>query len=138
MRDWQLDNTVLLVGAQVCLLHLFVVYVHSLCFAPTPTQKGTGKNKLVDHLVRAMNRERVYIQLHRDTSLASLTVVPTLVAGRLVMTDSPVLDAVRAGRVLVVDEADKAPREVGTSVVWMTQNLTLSLSLFVFVVLTKN
>lgn len=60
-----------------------------------------------------MNRERVYIQLHRDTSLASLTVVPTLLGGRLVMSDSPVLDAVRCGRVLIVDEADKAPREVG-------------------------
>lgn len=30
-----------------------------------------------------------YVQLHRDTSLHSLTVVPNLVDGKLVFEDSP-------------------------------------------------
>lgn len=49
---------------------------------------------------------------HRDTTLASLTAVPALVDGRITYEDSPLVRAVKHGRVLVVDEADKAPVEV--------------------------
>merc|ERR550514_2501523 len=74
--------------------------------------QGTGKNKLVDHLLSILLWEREYMQLHRDTTVGSLTVQPTLEAGRVTWEDSPLVRSVRFGRVLVVDEADKAPLEV--------------------------
>lgn len=74
--------------------------------------QGVGKNKIVDRLLELLNAEREYIQLHRDTTLHSLTVVPNLIDGRIVYEDSPLVRAVQHGRVLVVDEADKAPLEV--------------------------
>merc|ERR1719387_3320186 len=56
--------------------------------------------------------EREYVQLHRDTTVQSLTLAPTLREGVVVWEDSPLVRAVRTGRCLVVDEADKAPLEV--------------------------
>ena len=56
--------------------------------------------------------EREYLQLHRDTTVQSLTLQPTLDQGVVSYEDSPLVSAVRHGRVLVVDEADKAPLEV--------------------------
>ena len=52
------------------------------------------------------------MQLHRDTSVASLTQTPSLVDGELIWEDSPLVRALTHGRVLVLDEADKAPLEV--------------------------
>jgi hypothetical protein len=74
--------------------------------------QGVGKNKLVDRLLEAMNAEREYIQLHRDTTIQSLTILPSLEDGRIKYEDSPMIRAARLGRVLIVDEADKAPLEV--------------------------
>eukprot|EP00736_Rhodelphis_marinus_P000056 Rmarinus@m.14300 len=74
--------------------------------------QGVGKNKLIDNLLRIAGREREYVQLHRDTTVQSLTVSPTLRDGVIVWEDSPLLRAVRHGRVLVIDEADKAPLDV--------------------------
>ncbi|CAE8617986.1 unnamed protein product, partial [Polarella glacialis] len=69
--------------------------------------QGTGKNKLVDHLLELLQWEREYIQLHRDTTVSALTVQATLVGGKVVWEDSPLVQAVRFGRTLVIDEADK-------------------------------
>jgi hypothetical protein len=74
--------------------------------------QGVGKNKLADRMLQLLNREREYIQLHRDTTVQSLTLVPSLVDGRIVYEDSPLVAAARFGRTLLVDEADKAPLEV--------------------------
>eukprot|EP01134_Creolimax_fragrantissima_P008370 CFRG8370T1 len=74
--------------------------------------QGTGKNKVTDRLLEILNLEREYIQLHRDTTIPSLTLAPTLHNGRVVWEDSALVRAVREGRTLVVDEADKAPVEV--------------------------
>ena len=74
--------------------------------------QGVGKNKLVDYFLHLTNMEREYIQLHRDSTIQSLTLSPTVVNGVVVYEDSPLLKAVQHGRVLVVDEADKAPLEV--------------------------
>jgi len=74
--------------------------------------QGTGKNKLIDNLLQLLKWEREYIQLHRDTTVSALTVQATLVDGKVVWEDSPLVQAVRHGRTLVVDEADKAPLEV--------------------------
>lgn len=75
-------------------------------------EQGVGKNRLVDRLLGLMRRPREYVQLHRDTTVQSLTVAPTVVDGRVAFLDSPLVRAARTGAVLVVDEADKAPTQV--------------------------
>jgi len=89
LLDWALGHNLLLVGNQ-----------------------GVGKNKLADRLLGLLRCEREYVQLHRDTTVQSLTLAPRLEGGVVVWEDSPLVRAVRAGRCLVVDEADKAPLEV--------------------------
>jgi hypothetical protein len=59
-----------------------------------------------------MRREREYIQLHRDTTVQALTLSPTLRNGVVVYEDSALVRSAVHGRVLMVDEADKAPLEV--------------------------
>jgi hypothetical protein len=59
-----------------------------------------------------LNAEREYIQLHRDTTIQSLTLIPLLEGGQLTYEDSPLVRAAQTGRVLVCDEVDKAPLEV--------------------------
>ena len=74
--------------------------------------QGVGKNKLTDRLLQLLQRERGYIQLHRDTTVQSLTLTPTFRNGEVCWDDSPLVLAVTLGHVLVIDEADKAPNEV--------------------------
>ena len=74
--------------------------------------QGVGKNKLADRLLQRLSRPREYIQLHRDSTVQSLTTQPLLTEGRLHYRDSPLVRAARLGYTLVVDEADKAPLHV--------------------------
>ena len=74
--------------------------------------QGVGKNKLVDRLLNLLNRPREYLQLHRDTTVQSLTLQPTVQGGVILYEDSPLVKAVKAGHILVIDEADKAPTHV--------------------------
>lgn len=74
--------------------------------------QGVGKNKIVDYFLQKMKLPREYIQLHRDTTVYSLTSNPTIIDGQLVYEDSPLVRAIREGYILVVDEADKAPTYV--------------------------
>ncbi|CAH1987082.1 unnamed protein product [Acanthoscelides obtectus] len=89
LQDFQLGYHLLLVGNQ-----------------------GVGKNKIVDRFLELMNRPREYIQLHRDTTVQTLTTQPTVKDGVLVHEDSPLVKAIKLGHVLVIDEADKAPTHV--------------------------
>lgn len=89
LQDFQLGQHLLLVGNQ-----------------------GVGKNKIVDRFLELLNRPREYIQLHRDTTVQTLTTQPTIKDGILVHEDSPLVKAVKNGLVLVIDEADKAPTHV--------------------------
>ncbi|KAK4323774.1 hypothetical protein Pmani_005546 [Petrolisthes manimaculis] len=89
LQDWLLGDHLLLVGNQ-----------------------GVGKNKLADRFLYLLSRPREYIQLHRDTTVQSLTIQPVVRDGRVGYEDSPLVVAVKTGRVLVVDEADKAPTHV--------------------------
>jgi len=59
-----------------------------------------------------LQRPREYIQLHRDSTVQQLMFQTTLERGVIRYTDSPLLRAVVHGRILVVDEADKAPEHV--------------------------
>ncbi|CAM9191702.1 unnamed protein product [Chrysoparadoxa australica] len=74
--------------------------------------QGTGKNKIADRLLHLLNCEREYTQLHRDTTVASLTSSLSIENGKLMYHDSALVQAARHGRVLLLDEADKAPLEV--------------------------
>ncbi|KAK0223975.1 AAA domain-containing protein [Armillaria fumosa] len=74
--------------------------------------QGVGKNKIVDRLCQLLGRPREYIQLHRDTTVNQLMFTTSLEAGVLKFTDSPLLRAITFGRVIIIDEADKAPEHV--------------------------
>ncbi|KAL5014683.1 hypothetical protein ScPMuIL_008953, partial [Solemya velum] len=74
--------------------------------------QGVGKNKIIDRFLHLLNRPREYVQLHRDTTVQTLTLQPTVQDGVIVYEDSPLVRAVKLGHVLVVDEADKAPTHV--------------------------
>lgn len=89
LQDFQLGYHLLLVGNQ-----------------------GVGKNKIIDRFLELLNHPREYIQLHRDTTVQTLTTQPTVKDGILTHEDSPLVKAIKFGRVLVVDEADKAPTHV--------------------------
>ncbi|KAI8846560.1 AAA domain-containing protein [Chytridium lagenaria] len=71
--------------------------------------QGVGKNKLTDRFLELLGRPREYIQLHRDTTVSSLTISTSIENGIIVYSDSPLIRAVKKGRVIVIDEADKAP-----------------------------
>ncbi|XP_053164187.1 von Willebrand factor A domain-containing protein 8 isoform X2 [Hemicordylus capensis] len=74
--------------------------------------QGVGKNKVVDRFLHLLNRPREYLQLHRDTTVQSLTLQPSVKDGHIVYEDSPLVKAVKMGHILVIDEADKAPTNV--------------------------
>lgn len=89
LQDFLLGENILLVGNQ-----------------------GVGKNKIVDRLLQLLNRPREYIQLHRDTTVQTLTLQTIIRDGVVVYEDSPLVQAVKLGHVLLIDEADKAPTHV--------------------------
>lgn len=105
LQDFLLGNHLLLVGNQ-----------------------GVGKNKIADRLLQLLNRPREYIQLHRDTTVQSLTVQPTVKDGLVIYEDSPLVKAVKYGHVLVVDEADKAPTHVTCILKTLVENGEMILS----------
>eukprot|EP00966_Prymnesium_polylepis_P010669 245759-Prymnesium_polylepis.1 len=78
LSDWALGHHLLLLGNQ-----------------------GVGKNKLADKLLQLLNAEREYVQLHRDTTVASLTLRPVLKGGAMAWEDTPLVRAARLGRVLM-------------------------------------
>ncbi|CAG9561698.1 unnamed protein product [Danaus chrysippus] len=105
LQDFLLGNHLLLVGNQ-----------------------GVGKNKIADRLLQLLNRPREYIQLHRDTTVQSLTVQPTVQDGVVIYEDSPLVKAFKYGHVLVVDEADKAPTHVTCILKTLVENGEMILS----------
>ncbi|GMR32699.1 hypothetical protein PMAYCL1PPCAC_02894 [Pristionchus mayeri] len=84
-RDFRLGEHLLLIGNQ-----------------------GVGKNKITDRFLQLINRSRQYMQLHRDTTVESLTLETKVEGGVVKCVDSALVRAVRNGHILVVDEADKA------------------------------
>eukprot|EP00759_Apiculatamorpha_spiralis_P049025 PhF_6_TR44166/c0_g1_i1/m.67642 len=89
--------------------------------------QGTGKNKICDYFLQRMGREREYMQLHRDVTVQSLTVNCVVNGGKVSWEDSPLVIAVKHGRMLVIDEADKAPLEVVVILKNLVEDKTLLL-----------
>lgn len=71
LQDFLIGNHLLLVGNQ-----------------------GVGKNKIADRLLQLMNRPREYIQLHRDTTVQTLTLQPTVRDGIVIYEDSPLVKVI--------------------------------------------
>lgn len=63
-------------------------------------------------ILQLLGRPREYIQLHRDTTVNQLMFTTSLERGVIKHTDSPLLRAIIHGRVIIIDEADKAPEHV--------------------------
>ncbi|SNX86583.1 uncharacterized protein MEPE_05292 [Melanopsichium pennsylvanicum] len=74
--------------------------------------QGTGKNKIIDRTLELLNRPREYIQMNRDSTVAGLLQQIALEKGQIHYYDSPLVRAVKLGRILVVDEADKCSTAV--------------------------
>ncbi|KAF8581136.1 hypothetical protein K439DRAFT_1517023 [Ramaria rubella] len=74
--------------------------------------QGVGKNKIIDRICQLLGRPREYVQLHRDTTVNQLMFTTHLEDGKIIYIDSPLLRAIKFGRVIVIDEADKAPEHV--------------------------
>jgi len=53
--------------------------------------QGVGKNKVVDRFLHLLSRPREYIQLHRDTTVQTLTLQPSVQDGLIVYEDSPLI-----------------------------------------------
>ncbi len=47
-----------------------------------------------------------------DTTVQSLTIQASIIDGRIVYEDSPLIKAIKEGSIAVIDEADKAPTNV--------------------------
>ncbi|CAF0785254.1 unnamed protein product [Adineta ricciae] len=86
----------------------FLLGEHLLLIGP----QGVAKNRIVDHYLQTLKLPREYIQLHRDTTVQSLTIQANIVDGRVIYEDSPLIKAIKEGSVAVIDEADKAPTNV--------------------------
>ncbi len=54
--------------------------------------KGVGKNKLVDRLLQLLRAEREYVQLHRDTTVQALTLLPKLEDGKPIILLNHLVD----------------------------------------------
>ena len=59
-----------------------------------------------------LRRPREYVQLHRDTTVNQLMFNTSLENGVVHYIDSPLLRALKLGRLIIVDEADKAAEHV--------------------------
>lgn len=90
--------------------------------------QGVGKNKLVDKLLQLLQKERNYIQLHRDTTVESLCLSPCLREGVIIWEDSPLVDAVKTGKCLIIDEIDKAETEVVSVLRGLIEDKEMTLS----------
>lgn len=74
--------------------------------------QGVGKNKLADRFLKLISYPRHYMQLHRDTTVQTLTMQTVVENGKVKHEDSALVKAARNGQVLLIDEADKAPLHV--------------------------
>ncbi|CAF3738770.1 unnamed protein product [Rotaria sordida] len=86
----------------------FLLGEHLLLIGP----QGVAKNRIVDHYLQTLKLPREYIQLHRDTTVQSLTIQASIINGRIIYEDSPLIKAIKEGSIAVIDEADKAPTNV--------------------------
>ncbi|CAG5045460.1 unnamed protein product [Parnassius apollo] len=91
-------------------------------------KRGLKNKKIAESLLQHLSRPTKYTQLHRDTTIQSLTVHQNIKNETVIYEDSPLVKAVKYGYVLVVDEADKAPTTVTSSLNTLMENGEMVLS----------
>ena len=69
---------------------------------------GFGKNMMVEQVCADLNRELIKFNFSPETDLVSLLGGPTLTNGNVVFNDGPVIQAMRKGAVLFLDELAKS------------------------------
>lgn len=69
---------------------------------------GIGKTFLVEQVCAELKRECVRVNFSVETDSVDLLGGPTLVDGNIVHTEGPVIQCLRRGAVLLMDEADRA------------------------------
>ncbi len=69
---------------------------------------GFGKNMMVEQVCAELNRELIKFNFSPETDLVSLIGGPTLIDGNVVFNDGPVIQAMRKGAVLFLDELAKS------------------------------
>ncbi|CAG5045451.1 unnamed protein product [Parnassius apollo] len=90
--------------------------------------RGIENKKIADGLLKHLNRPTQYIQLNRNTTIQSLTEQPNDKNRTVINEDSPLFKAVKYGYVLVVDDVDKAPKTVRSSLNNLMENGKMILS----------
>lgn len=71
-------------------------------------ESGFGKNMMVEQVCADLKRELIRFNFSPETDLVSLVGGPTLVDGNVVFNDGPVIQAMRKGAVLFMDELAKS------------------------------
>ena len=73
---------------------------------------GNGKTLMVEQVCAELNRECIRVNISIETDETDLLGGPTLVNGNVVNRDGPVLQAMKRGAVLLIDEVDRGSNKL--------------------------
>ena len=73
---------------------------------------GNGKTLMVEQVCAELNRECIRVNISVETDETDLLGGPTLVNGNVVNRDGPVLQAMKKGAVLLIDEVDRGSNKL--------------------------
>jgi hypothetical protein len=73
---------------------------------------GNGKTLMVEQVCADLNRECIRVNISIETDETDLLGGPTLVNGNVVNRDGPVLQAMKKGAVLLIDEVDRGSNKL--------------------------
>lgn len=73
---------------------------------------GNGKTLMVEQVCAKLHRELVYVSVSIETDQTDLLGGPTLVNGNVVDREGPVINAMRRGAILLLDEVDRGSNKL--------------------------
>ena len=73
---------------------------------------GNGKTLMVEQVCAELNRECIRVNISVETDETDLLGGPTLVNGNVVNRDGPVLQAMKKGAILLIDEVDRGSNKL--------------------------
>jgi len=73
---------------------------------------GNGKTLMVEQVCAELNRECIRVNISVETDESDLLGGPTLVNGNVVNRDGPVIQAMKKGAVLLIDEVDRGSNKL--------------------------
>jgi MoxR-like ATPase len=73
---------------------------------------GNGKTLMVEQVCATLNRECIRVNISIETDESDLLGGPTLVNGNVVNRDGPVIQAMKRGAVLLIDEVDRGSNKL--------------------------